>query len=69
MDARPRQPSPRDVPADEWACVAPSLTLLREDAPQRDHPLREVVNGLRWIVRTGAAWRLMPHDLPPWSTV
>jgi transposase len=31
--------------------------------------LREVFNGLRWIVRTGAPWRWMPHDLPPWHTV
>jgi transposase len=37
--------------------------------PQREHSLREVFNGLRWIVRAGAAWRLMPHDLPPWHTV
>jgi len=31
--------------------------------------LREVFNGLRWIVRTGSAWRYMPHDLPPWEAV
>jgi transposase len=37
--------------------------------PQREHSLREVFNGLRWIVRAGAAWRMMPHDLPPWYTV
>jgi transposase len=42
---------------------------MTEDAPQRDHSLREVVTGLRWIVRAGAAWRMMPHDLPPWQTV
>ena len=65
----PRQPYPTDVSDEEWAFVAPYLTLMREDAPQRDHPLREVFNGLRWIVRAGAGWRLMPHDLPPWYTV
>jgi hypothetical protein len=42
----------------------PYLTLVPEDAPQRNHNLREVFNGLRWIVRTGSAWRYMPHDLP-----
>jgi transposase len=42
---------------------------MTEDAPQREHALREVFNGLRWIVRAGATWRLMPHDLPPWHTV
>jgi transposase len=47
----------------------PYLALVREDAPQRNHDLREVFNGLRWIVRTGSAWRYMPHDLPPWEAV
>jgi transposase len=64
-----RKPYPSDVSNDEWAFVAPYLTLMTEDAPQREHSLREVFNGLRWIVRAGAAWRMMPHDLPPWYTV
>lgn len=64
-----RKAYPTDVSDDEWAFVAPYLTLMTEDAPQRDHSLREVFNGLRWLVRAGAAWRLMPHDLPPWHTV
>ena len=64
-----RKPYPSDISDDEWALVAPYLTLITEDAPQREHSLREVFNGLRWIVRAGAAWRLMPHDLPPWHTV
>lgn len=49
--------------------MAPYLSLMTEDAPQREHSLREVFNGLRWIVRAGAAWRMMPHDLPPWEAV
>ncbi len=49
--------------------MAPYLTLMREDAPQRRHDLREVFNGLRFIVRGGLQWRLMPHDLPPWWVV
>jgi transposase len=64
-----RKAYPSDVSDDEWAFVAPYLTLMTEEAPQRDHDLREVFNGLRWIVRTGAPWRMMPHDLPPWYTV
>lgn len=36
---------------------------------QREHDLREVFNGLRWVVRTGSPWRYMPHDLPPWEAV
>lgn len=64
-----RKPYPSDVRDDEWAFVAPYLTLMTEDAPQRVHSLREVFNGLRWIVRAGASWRMMPHDLPPWEMV
>jgi transposase len=64
-----RKAYPSDVSDEEWTLVAPYLTLMTEDAPQRDFPLHEVFNGLRWIVRTGAQWRLMPHDLPPWNVV
>jgi len=64
-----RKAYPSDVSDEEWALVAPYLTLMTEDAPQREHPLREVFNGLRYIVRTGAQWRWMPHDLPPWHVV
>jgi len=64
-----RKAYPSDVSDDEWAFVAPYLTLMTEEAPQRDHSLREVFNGLRWIVRAGAPWRMMPNDLPPWFTV
>ncbi len=45
------------------------LTLMSEAAPQREHTLREVFNGLRWLVRAGAAGRLMAHDLPPWGVI
>jgi transposase len=64
-----RKPYPSDVSDEEWTFVAPYLALVREDAPQRNHELREVFNGLRWIVRTGSAWRYMPHDLPPWEAI
>jgi transposase len=64
-----RKPYPSDVPNDEWEFVAPYLTLVPEDAGQRHDDLREVFNGLRWIVRTGATWRMMPHDLRPWYIV
>ncbi|WP_060772095.1 IS5 family transposase [Methylobacterium sp. AMS5] len=64
-----RRAYPSDVSDEEWALVAPYLALLREDSAQRDHELREVFNGLRYIVKTGAPWRFMPHDLPPWAAV
>ena len=64
-----RKAYPSDVSDDEWAFVAPYLTLMKEDAPQREHPRRVVFNALRYVVRTGVQWRYLPNDLPPWHTV
>jgi transposase len=64
-----RKPYPSDVSDDEWAFVAPYLTLMTEQAPQRKHNLRDIFDGLGWLVRAGAPWRLLPHDLPPWAAV
>jgi transposase len=64
-----RKAYPSDVSDEEWALVAPYLTLLPEEAGQRAYALREVFNGLRYIVKTGAPWRWMPNDLPPWAAV
>jgi len=69
MSTLPRKPYPSDVTDDEWAFVAPYLTLMDEGAPQRRHDLREAFNALRWLVRTGSPWRYLPNDLPPWAAV
>jgi transposase len=58
-----------DVSDEEWEFVAPYLTLMSEEAPQREYPLRELYNGMRYVVRGGISWRMMPNDLPPWYTV
>lgn len=64
-----RKPYPSDVSDEEWAFVAPYLTLCREDARQRKYDLREVFNALRWMVKTGTQWRYMPNHFPPWEAV
>jgi transposase len=64
-----RESYPSDVSDEEWAFCVPYLTLMKEDAPQRKYPLRELFNGLRWFVRAGCPWRMMPNDLPPWHAV
>src|SRR6187200_676277 len=65
----PKKPYPSDVSDEEWALVAPYVTFMMEAAPQREYSLRAVFNALRWIVRTGAPWRMLPHDFPPWEAV
>lgn len=64
-----RKSYPSDVTDEEWAFCVGYLTLMTESAPQRDYALRELFNGLRWFVRAGCPWRMMPNDLPPWSAV
>jgi transposase len=64
-----RQSYPSDVSDEEWIFIAPYLRLLAEDARQRKYALREVFNGLRYIVHTGSQWRMLPHELPPWPLV
>ncbi len=64
-----RKAYPSDVSDDEWAFVVAYLSLMREEAPQRQYSLREVFNGLRYMVRSGGTWRMLPHDLPPWEAV
>jgi transposase len=65
----PRPPYSSDVDDEEWAFVVPYLTLMDGAAPQRRYPPRELFNGLRWMVRAGAPWRLLPTNLPPWHAV
>lgn len=64
-----RKSYPSDVSDEEWAFCVCYLTLMKEEAPQRVYPLREIFNALRYLVKTGGAWRMMPHDLPPWNVV
>jgi transposase len=66
---RPHKPYPSDVSDDEWEFVAPYLTLMTPDALQRTYDLRDVFNAVRWLVRTGAPWRYLPGDFPPWPAV
>jgi transposase len=54
--------NPNDVSNEEW-------TFMETDVPQRQQDLREIFNGLHWLVRAGALWRLLPHDLPSWEAV
>lgn len=58
-----------DVTDEEWAFCAPYLTLMKEDAPQREYDSRAMFNAVRYMVRAGCPWRMIPNDLPPWWAV
>jgi transposase len=63
------QSYPSDVSGAGWEFVRPYLCLLPEDAGQRVHNLRDVLDALRWMVRGGSPWRYLPKDFPPWEMV
>jgi transposase len=64
-----RKSYPSDVSDAEWTFLVPYLTLMREDATQREYPMRELFDAMRYVVKTGCTWRFLPHDFPPWAAV
>ncbi len=65
----PRRAYPSDLSDAQWAILAPLLPAAKPGGRPRAADLREVVNGIFYILRTGAAWRYLPHDFPPHETV
>ena len=60
---------PTDLTDEEWLVIAPLLPQPREKGRPRKTDLREVVNAIRYLVRTGCGWEMLPSDFPPWQTV
>ena len=65
----PRRRYPSDLTDAQWAHLEPLLPPVRPGGRPRAHPLREVIDALRYVLRGGIAWRALPHDYPPWQTV
>lgn len=64
-----RRGYPSDLSDEEWALLEPLLPTGKTRGQPRIHPLREIINAIRYVQRTGCRWRALPHDLPPWPTV
>ncbi len=64
----PRRRYPSDLTDAQWARLEPLLPPVRPGGRPRAHPLREVIDALRYVLRGGIAWRALPHDYPPWQT-
>jgi transposase len=60
---------PSDVTHQEWSVLAPLLPAAKPGGRPRSVELRQVLNGIFYLVRTGCAWRLLPHEYPPSQTV
>ena len=64
-----RKPYPSDLTDPQWAELAPLLPAAKVRGHPRTVDLREVINGILYVLRGGVPWRMVPHDLPPWGTV
>jgi putative transposase len=66
--ARQRLAYLTDLTDEEWQILKPLLPPEQSGGRPRKYALREVINGIQYVLRSGCAWRLMPHDLPQWQT-
>lgn len=64
-----RLPYDSDMNDQEYECIAPYIAQKRGPGRKRTIDIREVVNALCYMTRTGCQWRMLPHDLPPWQHV
>jgi putative transposase len=67
MNARPSYST--DVTDAEWELIKPYVPEAKPGGRPVAYPKREILNGIFYLLRTGCAWRLLPHDLPPWRIV
>lgn len=64
-----RMPYPSDVTDEQWRLIESSIPAAKPGGRPREVDMRDVINGVLYLNRTGCAWRHLPHDFPPWSTV
>ena len=64
-----RRSYPSDVTDKEWAILEPLIPAAKPGGRAQEIDRREIVNGIFYVLRSGCPWRMIPHDLPNWSTV
>lgn len=64
-----RKPYPSDLTDAQWEELAPLIPPAKPGGHPRTVDMREIINGILYVLRSGCTWRMIPHDLPPWSTV
>ena len=63
-----RRPYPTDLSDEEWAVLRPLVPEAKPGGRPRSHETREILDAIFYVLRSGCAWRLLPHDFPPWQT-
>lgn len=64
-----RKPYPTDLNDVEWQILEPLVPAAKSGGRPRTTNMREILNAIFYVLRSGCAWRLLPHDFPPWKTV
>ncbi len=65
-----RKPYQTDLSDEEWKKIEPHIPKRKtKRGRKREHSFQEILNAIFYIVRSGSAWRMLPHDFPPWQTV
>ena len=64
-----RKSYPTDLADGEWQILSPLIPPPKPGGRKRETDIREVINAIFYLLRSGCAWRLLPHDFPPWQTV
>lgn len=64
-----RKPYSTDISDSQWSILKPLIPASKPGGRPRTVNMREIINAIFYILATGCPWRLMPHDLPPWTTV
>ena len=69
MNSKSRKPYPSDLSDEQWRLIESLIPPAKPGDRFRSVNMREVFNGVLYLLRTGCSWRQLPHDLPPWGTV
>lgn len=64
-----RNPYSTDLTDEQWQVIEPLIPPADPGGRHRSVDVREIINGILYLIRSGCSWRLLPHEFPPWGTV
>src|SRR5437773_4527698 len=69
ISIKERRAYPSDLTDAEWRLLEPLIPPEKPGGRKRKYDMREIINGIRYVLRSGGAWRMLPHDFPHWEAV
>lgn len=64
-----RNPYPSDLTDKQWQIIQPLIPKAKQGGRERTTDMREVLNAVFYVLKSGCDWRMLPHDFPKWQTV